>query len=122
MDKVRVKREELLKIVETNRETHREIFIEAQKGFREEVIKQLDARLKDARDGKRINLLFTLPAPIDQTKDYDLAIQMLKMSVDDIVELDSMAFAQLVNDDWHWKQSFMAVNSTYSATARAAQQ
>jgi hypothetical protein len=114
MYEIRVEKPKLLTVLRENRDKHRELFLEAQQGYREEVIKQLDERLKDARDNRRINLTFSLPAPIDQTHDYDVAIEMLEMAVDDVITLSEEQFRCYVKDEWHWKQMVWATNTTYT--------
>lgn len=111
---VTVKRQDLLTHLEDNRTKHRSLFDEAQTGFRTEVIKLLDKRLADARDGKGIDLRIHLPEPQDHTKDYDRVILMVKMSVNDEVELTHQEFQQYVMDDWSWKREFVATASNYT--------
>jgi len=55
--------------------------------------------------------------PMNQTPEYDQAIRMLEMSVEDEVELTAGEFSQFVMDRWHWKQQFSATNSAYIAAA-----
>lgn len=119
MDTVKVKKSELLKILQRNRAEHREIFEEASDAFRIEVIKLLDQRLQDAKDGKRINLRIELVQPMDQTEEYDQAIKMCEMSVEDEISLSSDAFRNYVLDKWHWRDQFIASNSRYSGKAAA---
>lgn len=118
METVKVKKNELLATIIKNRAEHKDIFLEAQKGFRETAIRILDERLAEARKGKRINLSFSLPEPVDHTPDYDRIIKMLNMSTDDIVELTDDHFAQYVMDDWSWKRQWFASNVNYSAKAK----
>ncbi|HDY87689.1 MAG TPA: hypothetical protein ENH82_06160 [bacterium] len=115
MNTVKVEKDRLLKKLIVNRDSHRAEFLKAQKGFREEVIEQLDEALQDARNGKRINTCFKLPAPVDQTSDYDTAIEMLDWVVDDEIELTQQAFRQYILDDWHWKTDWTVSNSAYMA-------
>jgi len=117
MTSVTVKVDELLDILKKNREAHRAIFLEAQKGYREEVIRRLDDMLADAREGRKITSYVQFEEPSDQTKDYDRAIRMLEMSVDDEAELNDQTFRSFVMDDWSWKSNFLLSNSYYSATA-----
>lgn len=119
MDYVKVKKDELLSILKKNRAEHREIFEEASERFREEVVKALEERLADARKGKRISLSINLVQPMDQTREYDQAIQMCQMSVDDVIELSHESFRCYVLDQWHWRDQFIASNSNYSEKARA---
>ena len=117
MTNVTVKKSELLTKVRENRDRHREIFEKAQEGYRNEVIKQLDRALKDAKEGRKITTYIQLTAPVDQTKDYDRAISMLEMSVDDEIKLSEKDYADLVLDDWAWKGQFVLTNSRYTNMA-----
>jgi len=119
MEIVKVKKSELLAKLKKNRAEHREIFEEATAAFRKEVIKVLDARLADAKAGKRISLRIDLIQPMDQTEEYDQAIAMCEMSVDDEIELSREAFRNYILDKWHWRDQFIASNSGYSAKAAA---
>lgn len=118
METIKVKKEELLQALHKNRDAHRKIFEEAQEGYREEAIKLLDKALEDAKHGKEIRTHIQLMAPIDQTKDYDRAIRMVEMSVDDVIEIDERDFACYVMDDWDWKRQFLTTNAFYSKTLK----
>lgn len=117
MRSVKIAKAELLAVIEKNRDAHRKIFLEAQVTYREQAIKELDAMLEEAKNGKRIRREVTLEEPIDQTREYDSAILMLKMSTDDIIELTHMEFQQFVEDRWTWKQAFLHSNRKYSMLA-----
>ena len=121
MEIVKVEKAELIGILKKNRAAHRDIFDEASAEFRKEVIKLLDSRLAEARAGKRISLRIDLVQPMNQTEEYDQAILMCEMSVDDQIELSHENFRNYVLDKWHWRDQFIASNSAYSATARAMQ-
>lgn len=118
METVKVKKVRLLEKLKANREVHRANFLKAQDGFRQEVIEQLDKALQDARDGKRFKTSFTLPAPIDQTPEYDTAIEMLSWEVGEEVELGQQEFRQYIFDDWHWKQQWLHSNTAYMARSK----
>jgi hypothetical protein len=111
---IKVRKVELLEKLVANRATHRAMFLDAQTGFRKVVIQELDRRLKDARANRTINIVFAMPAPVDQTAEYDRAIKMLEMSVDDVLELDEDEFSHFVLDEWRWKQQVYATNSMYA--------
>jgi hypothetical protein len=83
MNTVKVKREELLTKVRTNREAHQSLFLKAQEGYRKLVIEELDKMLADAKAGLPIRRSVTLTEPSNHTKDYDRVITMLEMSVED---------------------------------------
>ena len=117
MQTVKINKAELLTVVKANREQHRKIFDEAITGYRECAIKELDAMLAEAKTGKRIRRSVSLVEPVDQTREYDKAIRMLEMSVEDVIELEDHEFSNYVLDDWGWKKSFLASNRAYSKTA-----
>ena len=115
--KIAVDKKELLEKLEENCAKHAAIFKEAAIGHRECVIKVLSARLEDIRCGKRISLYFGVTEPQDHTKDYDVAIAMVKMAVGDTVDLDRAQFQCYILDEWDWKRSFLHSNAHYSKTA-----
>ena len=113
MQEVKVKKVELLKKLQENRKAHKETFDKACEGYRQEVIEKLDLALADAKKGKKINSYLRFEEPVNQTKDYDRAIMMVTMSVDDVLELTEHEFKQYVMDDWSWKDQFMTTDSVY---------
>lgn len=120
MENIKVNKAELLTTLQTNRTKHRQIFEEACDGYQKAVIKELEAQLKRAKEGIRQSMSISIPAPIDQTKEYDRAIAMLKMSVDAEVLLSERDFQCYVLDDWNWKQQFLTSSRAYSRLAAAA--
>ena len=119
MELVKVAKKELLSILNTNRKAHRAIFEEAQRGYRKDAIEALDNALQDAKGGRRINMVIRLDAPIDQTADYDMAIRMVEMSVDENIEISETDFRNYVLDNWHWKANFASTNTYYINKHRA---
>ena len=119
MREVNIKKSDLLPVLTANRKKHREIFLEAQEGYRKQAIDELERMLKEARDGKNIRRSVTLHEPVDQTSDYDRVIRMLEMSDDEVVKLDETEFSCYVLDQWHWRLKFLTSNSTYSPRAAA---
>jgi hypothetical protein len=114
MDKVKIKKNELLEIVTKNRAEHRSIFEKALEGYKAQVIAELEVMLAEAKSGKRIRRHVQLEEPMDQTKEYDRVVRMLELSQDDIIELTQSEFSQYVMDDWRWKDQFLASASTYA--------
>jgi hypothetical protein len=114
MDRITVKKADLIETITKNREEHREQFLAAQVKYRERVIEELDLRLLEARrPGGRINLGFALPEPVDYTAEYDTALAMLAWEIGDEVELDEQTFGQLVLNRWRWAQHFAANTRSY---------
>lgn len=121
MNRVKVRKAELLQRLEANRGTHRTLFLEAQDGYRELVIGELDKALKDAREGRAIRTVIQLQAPQDHTAEYDNVIEMLRMSVDDEIELEAHAFQCFVLDQWQWTHATRVLNSAYAEHAKSKQ-
>lgn len=109
-----INKSELRTVLVQNREGHREKFLAAQEAYRARVIFILDAKLKDAREGRDIDLAFRMPVPQDHTDDYDREIRMLDMEVGDTVVLREHEFDQLVMDNWSWTPAFAATNAVYA--------
>lgn len=118
MESVNIKRTELLETLKKNRESHRAIFLEAQESYRALAIAELDEFIAEAKAGRRIRRSLTLVEPIDQTKEYDRAIRMLEMAVDEVVQISDSDFQCYVMDEWRWKVQFEASNIGYSKTLR----
>ena len=116
---ITVRKSELLEALRRNRAGHRTVFEEAQKGYRETVIEELDKRLQDARSNKEVNGFLHLEAPKDHTRDYDRTIQMLEMCTKDEVFISEQEFSQYVMDDWSWMHQFSTANAGYVAKARS---
>ncbi len=76
MNTVKVKREELLTKVRSNRDAHRSLFLKAQEGaqegYRKLVIEELDRMLADARGGRPIQRSVTLTEPSNHVKEMSV--------------------------------------------------
>jgi hypothetical protein len=125
MRKVKVKRDELLERVKTNRENHIAEYEEAVIGYKEKAkleiekaMGRLAKRVDELEEGEVLILSsvhFNLEVPRNHEKDYDQVIQMLEMSVDDELEIMTDEFACYVMDDWTWKEDFVNVSNQYKA-------
>lgn len=120
MRQVRIKKKKLLDIIKKNREEHRDIFLKAQKKYREVAINALDAQLTAARSGRPFVLqeLTQLIAPEDHTKDYDRVIEMLEMCVDAVIVVSEEDFQHYVQDVWSWSKQWAYSNSRYVSSPK----
>lgn len=116
MNAIKVKKDDLLAKLRTNRELHEDEFNRAADGYRKRVIAALELRLSQAKNGQLPQMVFNLPTPINQTKEYDMAIGMLEMSVEDVIELEEHDYKQYVLDQWGWSQNVTATNAMYTRT------
>lgn len=114
MKNVKVKKSELIEKVELNKSKHREIFEEALDGYKQEMLKHLSQMISDVEKGTSVDHHIPLVKPINHLQDYDAAISMLKMSVEEHVELDIISFRNLVMDNWGWKEDFIISNTRYT--------
>lgn len=115
MNTITVKKPDLIEKIRINRDQHREQFLAAQEKYREKWISILDARLADARRGKRIDQFIRLPEPEDHTQDYDTALAMLEWEVGDEIELERHDFERYVENRWEWAHSFATNTQSYLA-------
>lgn len=113
MKAVNVNKTKLLELVRKNRDQHRAQYEKAFAGYRKECYEVLEANLKALQTDKAHIVRFREQPPEDHTDDYDRAIQMLEMSVDDVIELHASEFSNFVQDDWEWKERWSASNSSY---------
>jgi len=113
MREVKCKTADLLVKLKENRENHQEAFELALVAYRDQAVKELEAMLAEAREGKRIRRAVSLVEPVNQTKEYNQAILMLEMSVDVEITLSEQEFACFVMDRWRWKEQFALTASSY---------
>jgi len=114
--KVKVDRLELLAALKKNRETHEQMYVEARKGYIDQAKEELEKKLKDLEDEKNLSLVFSINPPIRKTEIYDTAIDMLKWSKEERIELTSDEFRNLVKDEWEWVDQWLLSNVRYSST------
>lgn len=123
MEKITVKKTDLMAKLTANRERHRKIFLEALEGYRQELLSLLEAHIDHLKSDKiPPHVVITLERPEDHTRDYDRVIAMLQMDVHPEVLLSEADFAQFAQDDWRWKRAWGIANSGYvsGATQTAA--
>ncbi len=113
----------VLEKLRTNRDQHTKIAAEAKAGYAAKCIEVLEAKIADIKSKKTFNerISFTIPTPVDHTKSYDIAIQMLELAVDPEIELDPEQVRNFYMDEWDWKDDFIESSKMYSATARSYQ-
>lgn len=117
MKNVTVNKEKLIQIVQSNRVLHRSQYEKAFEGYRKECMEVLEANLKSLQHSRCHIVVFREQAPEDHTEDYDRVIAMLKMSVDENVQLTSEEFSQYVQDNWQWKDRWSMSNFKYTSKA-----
>jgi hypothetical protein len=105
VEKVNVKRLDLLKKLERNRERHLKQYEDAKVGYKKKL-------------GLKVRMPIHLPQPECYVSEYDTAIGMLRMSSDHHVSVSQVEYRQFVNDEWRWKESFLSNTVAYAGLAR----
>ena len=109
---------EILEKLRVNREEHIKIVREAQKGLRDKWREMLTEALEDVIDySEGVTPSLHLQVPNNHTDDFDRAIQMFEMTTDKEVGLGEAEFQSYVRNEWQWRQQFLASNSAYSESA-----
>lgn len=115
---VNLEKSKLLEIVQENKVKHIQEFNEAVEDYKKLVLKISKENLKKCKTEDVLTTLFKIypTPPRSYEKEYDKAIRMLELSVDDIIEIEENIFNQLVLDEWGLKQSFVTSNSLYKSS------
>lgn len=107
-------KDKLLGILRKNRDEYKELYEEAKNGYIEQAMKRVVGKMELLRNGKAVALQFSLQVPEDYSSTYETAIQMLSMSEDEDVVLNSQEFRNLVMNEWDWMDSWLCSNRSYS--------
>jgi hypothetical protein len=113
---VKVNKTSLLVELRKNRELHEKDVRLAEEGYEILVVKKLEQKIKAVKEGKMFRVI-QFDVPEDHLKDYDRAIRMMEMEVEDVIELTEQDFNQYVMDEWNWKDNWSTSNSAYFASA-----
>ena len=117
MNSVKMDRKELLKIVKQNAKKHVADYEQSVEDYKLAVVKIAQANLKAAKTGD-LNLFKFRAMPQTPTSyedNYNRAIRMLELSVEDVIDVEEHIFNQLVLDEWGWKQQFTAMSAMYKS-------
>jgi len=113
---VNVNRLALLVALKENRQQHQKIYLAAIADFKNEKLQALRVAMAEVEKDEhpeKSNLTVSVPKPVSYLKDYDQVIDMMEMSVDENINLDSASFQAYVKDNWSWKGSFVTMNAKY---------
>lgn len=118
MRSVKVNREELLKILLDNKKKHVKDYEESVKDYKKAALKVAKEHVELAKTGDldQIAKIRAMPQrPQSYEDSYNRAIRMMELSVESIIEVEEDVFNQLVLDEWHWKNAFVASASLYKS-------
>ena len=115
---VNVSRVELLEKLKQNLEAHRKEYEEALVEYHTRLQEDLKLALKKVGRVVDIEELksfrFSVAFPQNHEKDYEEVIEMLEMSVDEHINLDSESFKAYIKNEWSWASSFNASKMAYA--------
>ena len=114
MRTVKVNKQEFLKIVKANRLSHQKAYKEALDDRLKAAKAKLNVLLSDIDiDKESLEEVLHFPKPRCHTKDYDEIIMMMEMEGEEQVSLTQEEFSKYVQDEWHWKNDFDIIASSY---------
>lgn len=115
MQQVTIPKSEFVTRVTTNRDAHKAQFIEAMAGYKAKALEWLKDQAEKVEKGESIPFC-DLPIPKSHLSDYERALLMVQLSVEDQVVLEGREFAQFIMDEWDWKRDFAATSAMYGAS------
>lgn len=116
--KITVERDKLLEKLREGLAKHQKAFAQASEDYAQAAV----AFLKDAHDraaaGDLTNLDFSrhCQKPNSYEKDFNKAIAMIEMSVEEMIILDEKTFGEWVLGEWNWAGTF----ESYGVAAKSA--
>ena len=114
---VNVKRSDLLDALRRNRSLHIAEYAEALRDFRLKMKAELEraqAALEAVEDKDLPKFKLNLPVVTQNyLKNYDEVIEMLELSVDETINLDSESFQAYFKNKWSWTDSFRTIAASY---------
>lgn len=115
---VNVSRVELLEKLKQNLEAHRLEYQEALVEFHTRLEEDLKIALKKVKNTENVEHLkkfsFDVTFPQNHEQDYLDVIEMLEMSVDETINLDSESFKAYIKNEWNWQHHFRAAKMSYA--------
>ena len=120
MERIEVRRDELLAVLRKNKEEHVVKYKKALQGYIEACLIALQEKLDEINgiatdeDMDSIQYAFSkMDRPDSHEEAYDLAIQMTEMAQGNIT-LSEASFDQYVNDNWGWTARWADTTSKYA--------
>ena len=124
MSRINVKREDLIKVLNTNRDKHQQEYDEAYAGYLQLCIEALEEKIvvvndaaKALKDGpeETFDMYFNdlMQAPENHVQDYQDVIDMLELSEDTKLSVGMEEYKKYYKNDWTWSRSWELSNKMY---------
>lgn len=112
---VNVNRQDLIKALETSLDNHRVQYAEAEGDYKVAVQVFLTQALERARSGDYSKVKLEIDPPVNRENEYLEVIEMLKVSVDETIQLDRDSYKAYYKNEWSWSRNFMETAMLYKA-------
>lgn len=109
---VKVKKQDLIEKIKSNKEKHIEDYKKAVIAYKKEALKQLKS-LSEAVEKGELNAKLDLTTPVNNEKKYDKQIEGFEWEVRDEVELTIEEFNEYVQDESSFARHALISNSMY---------
>lgn len=117
---VNVDRLKLIEALNAGLEKHRKQYAESKKDYEAAVILFLGEAHERAKNGVFKNLQLTLREPENHEETYRNVIEMLGVSVDETIQLDTEAYKAYYRNEWPWTKGFLESSLAFKAALGAA--
>jgi hypothetical protein len=115
---VNVDRLKLLEALRQNLIIHRAEYLEALAEFHARLLADLKLAVKKVNSTENIEDLkefqFNITFPQNHESDYTEVIEMLEMSTDTVINLDSESFKAYFKNEWNWQSYFKHAKALYA--------
>lgn len=112
---VNVNRLELIEALRVSLSKHTAEFEEAIKDYERAVQLYLEQALQRVKEGNYSDVVCKLYPPQNKEAEYIDVIDLLSVSVDDTIQLDSEAYKAYYKNEWSWTGQFKALTATYKS-------
>lgn len=114
MEKVCVKKDELIEIIRKNMSAHEAKMEQAVEGYWKKVTEASNELVEKVKSRKKVRpISIHIPKPESHVDDYETAIKMLKMHQGETLCVDETTFRNFVLDQWSWSARWKMSNSGY---------
>ena len=125
MEEIKVKKDVLLNALKKNRDQHVEDFKLAVEGYKITIKKAFLKKSREVKDLtpeniKDFNSYISEQAPQSHKKEFDEAIGMLELCVDDEIFISPSEYRHYYLNDWEWQETWNVSNSFYMTMAKTA--
>lgn len=110
---VNVDRKDMIQAIKAGLKIHEKEYNEAFEEYKAKVLSEYDRLHKMIKDGDFSNTKIDITPPADHKQDYLDVIEMMEVSVDQIISLDLEAYKAYYKNQWTWSRVFAATRASY---------